>query len=68
MSHQIERLLTPAEVADALGVAVVTLELWRCTRRYPLPYVKVGSRVRYRPDDVRAFLASRTVGTLAVSE
>jgi excisionase family DNA binding protein len=52
-------LLTPAQVANSLGISVQTLAVWRCERRYPLPYVKVGSRVRYRPQDVQQFMATR---------
>jgi hypothetical protein len=39
------KLLSPNEVADVLGVSKQTLAVWRCEQRYPLPYVKVGSRV-----------------------
>lgn len=53
--------LTPAEVADALGVEPGTLEKWRSTGRYgrSLPYYKIGRRVFYRRADVEAFIASR---------
>lgn len=30
-----------------LGVKDGTLAVWRCTKRYPLPYYKIGSNVRY---------------------
>lgn len=52
-------LLTPQEVADRLGVSPTTLATWRCTKRYPLAYVKVGRLVRYRAGDVEAFEISR---------
>jgi excisionase family DNA binding protein len=55
------RLLTPQEVAEFLGVRVNTLNYWRCTGRYELPYTKIGRLVRYRPADVDAFIESRTV-------
>jgi excisionase family DNA binding protein len=48
--------------AQYLGVTVSTLEVWRSTKRYPLPYVKVGRLVKYRRADLDAFLESRTVG------
>ena len=51
-------LLTPDEVASRLGIKVQTLAAWRCTKRYPLSFVKVGRTVRYREPDVEAFLAS----------
>ena len=54
-------LLSEAEAAELLNVKPATLSVWRCTRRYPLRYVKVGRYVRYRQSDIDAFLASRTV-------
>lgn len=53
-------LLTPDQVAAALGLSHRTLASWRSSRRNPLPYVKVGSRVRYRRQDVTAWLESQT--------
>lgn len=53
-------LLTPDQVAAALGLSHRTLAAWRSTRRNPLPWVKVGSRVRYRKADVDAWLESQT--------
>lgn len=55
-------LLTPEQVADYLGVSVETLNVWRCTKRYPLPYIKAGRLVRYRAEDVQAFVAARLQG------
>ena len=46
-TEHIEPLLTPAETAGLLGVTVGTLQVWRTTKRYPLPYVKMGRRVMY---------------------
>lgn len=53
--------ISPQEAATYLGVKPGTLEVWRCTRRYALPFVKVGHLVRYRKADLDAWLASRTV-------
>lgn len=50
-----------AEAAKYLGVAPHSLEIWRSNRRYQIPYVKVGARVRYRISDLDAWLASRVV-------
>lgn len=55
-------LLTPSEVSEVLGVSVETLNVWRATNRYPLPYVKAGRLVRYRLSDVNAFIESRLQG------
>jgi len=56
-----DTLLTPAEVAKRLGVLEATLTVWRSRKRYALPYVKVGSSVRYDPRDVERFIESRRV-------
>jgi excisionase family DNA binding protein len=54
-------LLTPNETAALLGMSKGTLEVWRSTKRYPLDFVKIGGRVRYRRQDVEKFLEVRTV-------
>lgn len=53
------KLLTPETVAELLGLTLHTLAVWRCSKRMPLPYVKVGRRVRYRAADVEAFISSQ---------
>jgi excisionase family DNA binding protein len=55
-------LLTPGEAADFLGLSPGTLAIWPCKKRYPLRYVRVGSRVKYRRRDLEAFLDARTAG------
>ncbi len=54
-------LLTTAEAAALLDVSPQTLEVWRCSKRYPLPYTKIGRNVRYLRSAVLAFIASRMV-------
>ena len=54
-------LLTNEEAAEYLGVASNSLAVWRTTKRYAIPYVKVGRLVKYRIADLDAFLESRTV-------
>lgn len=54
------QLLTPRQAAKELGVSPGTLAVWRCKKRYPLRYIKVGSNVRYRMTDIEAFLTART--------
>jgi excisionase family DNA binding protein len=53
---------TNAEAAAYLGISPEALEIWRCTGRYQIPYLKIGRRVRYRRAHLDAWLASRTVG------
>tara|TARA_R110001592_G_scaffold363125_2_gene680600 strand:+ start:622 stop:828 length:207 start_codon:yes stop_codon:yes gene_type:complete len=49
-------LLTSQKAAEILGVAIGTLAVWRCTARYPLPFVKIGRRVMYREQDINNFI------------
>ena len=51
-----KELLSPEQVANILGLAEKTLRNWRCTNRYHLPFMKVGTIVRYRAKDVDAFI------------
>ena len=55
-----DALLNETQVAELLGIRSSTLQVWRSTRRYPLPFVKVGRSVRYRESAVQAFIDSRT--------
>ncbi len=57
----ISELLTEAQAAGKLGVTAGTLSVWRATRRYSLRYIKIGRKVRYRPQDIEAFIESRSV-------
>ncbi|MDP1646072.1 MAG: helix-turn-helix domain-containing protein [Thiobacillus sp.] len=56
-------LMSRDEAAQYLGVSSKTLATWACTKRYPLPVVKLGRAVKYRVADLEKFIASRTVGT-----
>lgn len=53
-------LLRPEVVARMLDVNEGTLAVWRTTRRYPLPWVKVGRVIRYKMEDVQNFIRLRT--------
>lgn len=55
-------LLKEEEAAEILRIEPGTLSVWRCTKRYPLKYTKIGRFVRYRRGDLRLFVASRVVG------
>jgi excisionase family DNA binding protein len=61
----ISELFNTAYAAQYLGVTPKTLEVWRCTKRYNIPFIKVGRLVKYRKADLDAFLESRTVGAEA---
>lgn len=55
-------MLDTAAAAVLLNVTTDTLAVWRSTKRYNLPYVKIGSKVRYREDDLIKWLETRTMG------
>lgn len=53
-------LLAEEQAAAVLDLEPTTLNNWRCTGRYSIPYKKIGRSVRYRLGDLRAWLESRT--------
>ena len=61
-----ERLLTVDEVAEWLGVPVGTIYAWRYRGGGPASY-KVGRHVRFRREDVEAWLADQRSDPLEVS-
>ena len=54
-------LLSTPEAAKFLGVSPGTLSIWRCTKRYDLPYIKLGHLVKYDITDLENFVESRKV-------
>ena len=61
------RLVGPKEAAKILGISPGTLSVWRTIGRYNLPFVKIGQRVRYSLDDLKAFIERRTRNTCEVA-
>ena len=62
LDMNIQKLLTPDEAAEVLGISTATLAVWRCTNRYTLCHVKCGRLVRYREADIEAFISQRRHG------
>ena len=54
-------LLTEADVAQKLHVSLASVRRWRLERRGP-QFIKVGSLVRYRPEDLDLWLAALPTG------
>jgi excisionase family DNA binding protein len=54
-------LLTEEQVAKQLSVSVPTLRRWRLLNRGPR-FVKVGSLVRYQPEDLERWLGELPTG------
>ena len=59
-----ERVFNTVSAASLLGVKPATLEVWRCKGIGPR-FVKCGSRVIYRLQDIREYLDSRTRNSTA---
>ena len=57
-----QKLLTPHEVAPALGVPPRTLDQWAYLGKGPT-YIKVGRHRRYRLEDVESWLKANTYDT-----
>lgn len=56
------KLLTTAQAAEYLGTTEKTLHTWRCRKRYAIPYVRVGSNVRYKLADLDRWIDKQSVG------
>lgn len=50
----LQRLLTYEEAAEILAVKPQTLRQWVCYKR--IPYVKIGSAVRFKPAQIQEFI------------
>lgn len=57
--HPPDRLLTPQEVADYLGIPLTTLFRWRWDGGKGPRGHRVGRHLRYRSEDVEAWLAEQ---------
>jgi excisionase family DNA binding protein len=57
-----DKLYSPKEAAGYLGVSKQTLNIWRMTGKYSLPFIKIGRIIRYRESDLQAFLNGRVRG------
>lgn len=56
-------LVDENEAAIILDVEPGTLQVWRSTGRYSLPFVKIGRNIRYERATLNAWLESRTRST-----
>jgi predicted DNA-binding transcriptional regulator AlpA len=59
--HQIQTLLNEYDVAGMLKVSVASARRWRLFGHGP-KYIKLGASVRYKPEDISAWLESRPTG------
>jgi excisionase family DNA binding protein len=61
-------LLTPEQAAEYLNTSADTLAVWRSTGRVNIPFVRIGRAIRYRLSDLEAYVTSKTVGAVSVTE
>jgi hypothetical protein len=57
-------LLTTDQTASLLQLHPGSLRSARCRKSLDLPYVRVGRVIRYRPEDVAAFIEANRPGGL----
>jgi len=55
------KLFTEHDVADRLDLSLASLRRWRLEKRGPR-FIKVGSLVRYRPEDLEEWLLAQPTG------
>jgi predicted DNA-binding transcriptional regulator AlpA len=60
-------LLTEQDVSRHLHISVASLRRWRLENRGPR-FIKVGSLVRYRPEDLDTWLLDQPTGGAAVGK
>ena len=60
-AESIEKLLNEREVAVITGLSVASVRRWRLIRQGP-KYLKIGSAVRYKPEDLADWLQTRPTG------
>jgi predicted DNA-binding transcriptional regulator AlpA len=56
-----EPLMDERGLSELTGMSLATLRRWRLLNRGPR-YIKLSNAVRYRPEDVKAWLESRPAG------
>jgi len=59
--NAIETLLNEHDVARITGLSVASVRRWRLLRQGP-KYLKIGAAVRYKAEDLGAWLESRPSG------
>jgi len=60
-SSEMSSLLTECDVAERLHVSLASIRRWRLEQRGPR-YIKLGSLVRYRQEDVETWLSALPTG------
>jgi predicted DNA-binding transcriptional regulator AlpA len=61
-NNSLETLLNEHDVARITGMSVASVRRWRLSSAGGPKYLKIGAAVRYKPEDVSEWLASRPTG------
>jgi predicted DNA-binding transcriptional regulator AlpA len=61
INNGLAEFLNEHDLARITGLSVASVRRWRLLRQGP-KYLKIGAAVRYRPEDVSAWLESRPSG------
>ena len=61
ISNAVTELLNEHDGARITGLAVSSVRRWRLLRQGP-KFLKLGAAVRYKPEDITAWLESRPSG------
>ncbi len=59
--NSIESLLNEHDVARITRLSVASVRRWRLLRQGP-KFLKIGAAVRYKPEDISEWLATRPTG------
>ena len=59
--NSLEPLFNERDVARVTGLSLASVRRWRLFRNGPR-YLKIGVSVRYKPEDIAAWLDSRASG------
>jgi len=57
---QVTPLLLPSEAAEMLRTSTAVLANWRNTKAVDIKYIKIGGAVRYKLEDIEAYINSNT--------
>ena len=57
MNNSLGSLLNERQISQILGISVSTLRRWR-SQQTGVRFVRIGSLVRYRPEDLEDFVST----------
>lgn len=61
LQKNVREIMSRKEAADYLGISESTMANWACTKKYHIPYFRVGRKVKYRRQDLDEFMENNRV-------